>query len=205
MTSHEGEELFPLSAGELLTSRIGKRMTSFVRYSFEPKEQYAAAVDGVPEDSLFSMSMDCGPLSMGFEDGIVIVLGTAFSSNSVILARDGTGPAPALKDDPSLFPIDARDPRYSKSKFGDHIGLRLDAISVFKPRSVDVMFSSLPNEIGLRFFFEDGSQLVFGCGLDKMVSAPTIVSFDEIEPSILDNYIEIPITPVTSAPTGRIE
>ena len=141
---------------------------------------------------------------MGFEDGIVIVLGTAFSSNSVILARDGTGPAPALKDDP-IFPIDARDPRYSKSKFRVLIGLKLNAISVFKPRSVDALFSSLPNEIGLRFVFEDGSQFVFGCGLDKMVSAPTIVSFDEIEPSMLDNYIEIPITPVTSAPTGRLD
>jgi hypothetical protein len=193
MTSHEGDkEFFPLSAGELLTSRIGKRMTSFVRYNFKPKEQDAASTPGMPEHTVFSMGG--GPVAIGFEDGVVISLATAFSSNSVVLGPDtGTDSSPPLKDDPSLFPVDARDPRYSRKKFGDLIGCRLEAISVFKPRAVEWPFNGLPNEIGLSFTFEGGGRFVFGCGLDKMISAPAVVGFDEIDPSVLDNYIEIPV------------
>lgn len=190
MTNDRSDALPPLSATWLLTGRLGKRMTSFVVYSYYPIEEIIRE-EKLSED--FAFSSVGGPLEIGFEDGVVIGMGTAFSLNSVIVAQDGTGGHPPLKDSPRLFPVDAKDPRYSKKKFGDLIGRRLEAMSVFKPRTVDVLFDGLPNEIGLSFLFEGGGRFVFGCGLDKMISAPSILGFDEIDPSMLDNYIEIPV------------
>ena len=185
-------ELLPLSAGELLTSRIGKRLTSFVRYLSDPKEEYAAEI-GEPEHTTFAMSM--GAISMGFDDGIVIALGTAISSNCVVLMQDGAGQRPALKDDPDAFPVDARDPIYSQKKYGNLIGLKLKKLSAFKSNTRYGRYYNTPDEIGLAFLFDDNSKIVFGHGYEKGLCLPGLIFYDEIEPSIREDYIEIPIAP----------
>ncbi|AFY40175.1 hypothetical protein Lepto7376_4040 [[Leptolyngbya] sp. PCC 7376] len=186
-------ENIPSCQIELLQKIIGQRVENLIRYSWWSAEESTAQAD-IDEHEVFSLT--AGPLLLYFDSGLVIGAASNPSLNSVTVwieedQNEVVQSGKPIESDAQLFPIEARDRKYSHLLWRKLIGQKVCDFTILKQKPINVLYEDLPNEVGIIITFEQGLAFVLSHGLHDDSDDFSVIQKSHISEQVLNTIIEI--------------
>lgn len=156
----------PSARKDLLKEIIDKRITKLIRYSWWPAED-AMSECHISQSEVFALT--AGPLVICFENGLVLGVASDPELNSVIvwdeISMAEAFPNTKLEGDEELFPILATNEASAAPFWQGLVGSKVIRLSILKKKSMTLLQSYRPSEVGLCFYFEGGDRFFASHGL----------------------------------------
>jgi hypothetical protein len=176
----------PSRRGDLLDMLRSAPIARLTRYSWSPKEVVAA--EKLRPELVFSHT--AGPLLITLASGLSIGAASQPSLMSVVLWHDRP---PGLGSDPELYPIEADDPRFSESDFGQMLGQRPRTVSILERDPHNAKAQGLPREAGVLLTFDNAPNLVLSHGLHDDSDDFSVLLPKYVQASLWPQLHEFPI------------
>ncbi|MEO3943973.1 hypothetical protein [Gorillibacterium sp. CAU 1737] len=179
------ESSFPSARRELLDRFVGKKVMNMIRYSWWNGEASAANCE-IEKEDVFSLTV--GPLCIEFESDLSIGFSSHVEISSITFwaeTIDGEENPDLMKNDNELFPVEAADDEYSKVYFKNLVGHSITKYEIIKLETTNPLQWDHPREVGLIFYFSNGSQLVLAHQLTTVVPDDfTVLRWDQVSKEV---------------------
>ena len=195
MTSENSIPAVPSQRRKLLISLIGRRIKSFIRYSWWPGAE-AVTRHCYAESEVFSLT--AGPAALTLDNDLMIGFTSNPSQNSVLVWVEKNPMGACVAEDPmekdaELSPIAASDARFSNDFWKSLCGQQIVSVSVIRQRAKSVLFERLPNEVAVAIAVESGQRFLMSHGLHDDSDDFTVLTetqmLDYLKPSLREEVL----------------